>query len=550
MAKGSMSGRRKILCWMAGVFAGGVALLGLAFGVMIWLTNRPALPPELAQPPRALLAPPSEIKVGPKLPAGLAARPASIPNPQSGSRPRDYWPFLEETLRRDPSQEGIRLFLEIERHNDGGFTKSDPAVGQKNTGWQQVTVRPQPLSPRKNHWVPGEPLLPQMKSWLLEHQDRVELCVRFGEQARLPALPPGLVQFDFRYNYNFHYIMEILAAELARCRDEGNPARVRRIGRGLVNVISAFDRLARAFAEQSPDSYLAHLDYFYEGYGLNTLAAVVQCDSLTSEGLKTLRPMLAEVHRKVFLKEAKIDGYREEGLRLREQITEKLKAPWNSHYYLEQEWKIGAYRSDLSAGAIRLYDMPRPDRMAWDALRAMQEARAFKRVGPALLRQFDEYWPRLLEYGRPSYPVLMAQSPLNAPWKNSVSPLTKDILSAYGGQEVKESLIWIYRHEARLNLVRAAAEWRLDPRSAPGNAELDLSAERENPWRDPFTERPLHVEQTTTATLIYSLGPDQTDQHGRVPSEEVVIPPAKQLHMDRDKQPLFTQGDLALWLRR
>jgi hypothetical protein len=70
---------------------------------------------------------------------------------------------------------------------------------------------------------------------------------------------------------------------------------------------------------------------------------------------------------------------------------------------------------------------------------------------------------------------------------------------------------------ARQNLARVALTRSLDPEAMPPEIKDYFNTDQQNPWRDPFTEESFKlVEDEDGGTTIYSLGPDQEDQGGRI----------------------------------
>ena len=115
--------------------------------------------------------------------------------------------------------------------------------------------------------------------------------------------------------------------------------------------------------------------------------------------------------------------------------------------------------------------------------------------------------------------MLMVQQPLVSPWNDP--SLGKDLIRIYYGatmedqsKQLKRKVGYVIEGETKLNLLRAAVEWRLDHQSVPRNKNTDMAGDHENPWRDPFTEKPLQVDTASSPTLIWSLGPDLKDQKG------------------------------------
>ena len=67
-----------------------------------------------------------------------------------------------------------------------------------------------------------------------------------------------------------------------------------------------------------------------------------------------------------------------------------------------------------------------------------------------------------------------------------------------------------------MNLNRAALAWLADPATAIPTRDVDFEAILNNPWRDPFTAEMFLLDSLTSPTMIYSPGPDLTDDRGAV----------------------------------
>ncbi|MEN6626847.1 MAG: hypothetical protein ABFD69_11545 [Candidatus Sumerlaeia bacterium] len=68
-------------------------------------------------------------------------------------------------------------------------------------------------------------------------------------------------------------------------------------------------------------------------------------------------------------------------------------------------------------------------------------------------------------------------------------------------------------HENTVHLARVGLLWRLDRDKAKSIRGEKLT--RHNPWRDPFSEQPYFVEETSTGTLIYGQGWRLKPEDGR-----------------------------------
>lgn len=74
-------------------------------------------------------------------------------------------------------------------------------------------------------------------------------------------------------------------------------------------------------------------------------------------------------------------------------------------------------------------------------------------------------------------------------------------------------------HLCRLGAARRIESEKISSRSSGGFRERlkeESVGQGHGAWRDPFTGQPMRMDDESTPTLIYSLGPDRQDQHGAV----------------------------------
>jgi hypothetical protein len=160
--------------------------------------------------------------------------------------------------------------------------------------------------------------------------------------------------------------------------------------------------------------------------------------------------------------------------------------------------------------------VPRVDNMALTAVHAMLN----KSRAPRYLRECDEMQREAIRHARMTWPERAASGAWLWPRDNPF------LGSSYGNQMFGKppayaGLDRVFPAEARLNLLRAAIEWRLAPPDAKPDPAAMTIADHESPWRDPFAEAPLHANPLPGAgngggILLYSLGPDLQDQHGQI----------------------------------
>lgn len=69
--------------------------------------------------------------------------------------------------------------------------------------------------------------------------------------------------------------------------------------------------------------------------------------------------------------------------------------------------------------------------------------------------------------------------------------------------------------ENNMHLARVGLLLRTDPAKARTLHNEDLRGRPHHPWRDPFSEKPYQIEETTSGTLVYSLGFTLDPKDGR-----------------------------------
>lgn len=158
------------------------------------------------------------------------------------------------------------------------------------------------------------------------------------------------------------------------------------------------------------------------------------------------------------------------------------------------------------------YDVPIPkvSRIVTALVTAMRN----KRHSAEALRNFDRIWEHWIDNSKdaakkPDEGInpqdVMASFLFNTDYE--FNSLTANLPAAQISDPWRVS-------EARLELLRLGLRWRVDRGSTLAERAKDLGAEPNSPWRDPFTGRAMMLDDVTSPTLVYSLGPDRLDQHG------------------------------------
>ncbi|MFH0793067.1 MAG: hypothetical protein V2A74_03440 [bacterium] len=143
----------------------------------------------------------------------------------------------------------------------------------------------------------------------------------------------------------------------------------------------------------------------------------------------------------------------------------------------------------------------------------------FRNTFSEFLAGYDKWWGEVLEELEKPYPDIRKDI-----WREDPTFQWRIPLEI---PNVEWAFIRGLTAETRYNLLRAALEYGINPASAQAAQNVDFSADRKHRWRDPFTEEPLHVNESEDGPLFYSLGPDLKDQGGKIsydPTNGTVTP--------------------------
>lgn len=369
---------------------------------------------------------------------------------------------------------------------------------------------------RWDPWQGWTSLSSESLAWIRNHHALAEMSLAFEEQAQLPPRKanqsPSTLSKEMTWLRTNH---EVLFAEMLRRRMDGDLPGARCIAESMLMFTAMLDR--------QPERYFGIENFFEYTHWLLPLEWMVEHDALNDRARHTLRQLLTDWRRPRFGEQADEEKVREildRALKDRQEIIRILNSDWTSESYYHNGWGRADEEGYVAKVNLPLlhFDLPRWDRMLVDSLNAMRLATAIKHDGKNILSQFDQGVSRILHYPRMSYPEMLAR-----------------YLSEFGPSDFKmddktpyylKRFAWISmytlshkarqcRDEAQINLLLAALEVREGRRPPAGLAGADLRHDRQNLWRDTFSEKGLQFSDDTTTTLIYSLGPDLADQQGR-----------------------------------
>ncbi|MCE5231505.1 hypothetical protein LLG95_18155 [bacterium] len=445
--------------------------------------NHTRIPPELEKPPQIFLFQPqtTAITTTTSKAFGLHIIPAHRVRAETDTTNYDYPAFLEAELRDNPNLEGARKYLELSRWFKDANNREDLYefnIDREHGG---------------RLWNPGKPLPVAIADWLTSH---TELVARFIDFANTPGLPVRSIELiaadprpDAIPSIEYFTVLgvHVLSAEGERRVEAGDIAGAETAWRAAIQlsiIIGREPQYWRAYAVSEPLMAMARwLDR-----------------PITREQLLQLRAQLDEIHRSLFP-----PGGHSEYMRLycsaqRKELIASLNQPWNSRVF-GWDFKDRYHEFFLSTSFV---EVPRLDVMAYRAALAIKT----KSRGAQIVREFDQNIAELTRMMTAPWAEIVRRPPVLKidRWAEDYYRGFVSFRAPYHAPRMSALL-----YETRFNLFRAAVEHKLNSQPPP------RIADRESPWRDPYTELPLQTIETTSHTLrIYSPGPDLIDQHAQI----------------------------------
>lgn len=411
----------------------------------------------------------------------------------NGMAAEDYDEFLKEELQERPELTGAKQYLDLNRRwSDKEQRKIFDSFDSES-----------PL--RGYNWIPGKPLPRATADWLTAHSDIVGQVLAFGEGPGLPARSIEMLLRDDDHNPTsipnrtlLAVGQRILAAEAERRVESNDLAGAERYWNAAIRISMNLESEANIFL-MLPAVSQNHVIYTPMGRAFE--------NGMPREMLARWQATLARVHRTIhrpgWMAMDRLLRYPAE----RKMAIEMLNQPWRSSTF---QWDVN------SAGKFYYYhfdfhgaDLPRLDRMVKPALRALR----YKQNIETYLNEFDGVHEEAMRRVMMTWPERMRCGPF--PWPKD-NPLFKgDYMPRQGPLIGTQETVLV--SETRLNLLRSAIECKLTSSSEARKLIPTEIKDRESPWRDPFTEKPLRASEGTTETLrIYSLGPDIVDDRARI----------------------------------
>lgn len=367
--------------------------------------------------------------------------------------------------------------------------------------WDDRGHRWQPPFP--SQWTPGEGTLAPESCEALQREVRLLDCVRaiaLREPYSNDVIVPRSAE-EIRKRRIGHDAGEFLAAE-GRCRLEAGES------------FGALEDYLLLFRPA--------IDLREEGWAL--IAEWLRTNVPSPEERREILGALGDVPARVSSRKAMLHAsIQAEFEASRSQALSLFTLPWDDPVF---SWRTRDKRNSdfylqVPVGSLSL-PLPRPDKFISDARGAMWR----RTNGDQFIQLFDSAWSDFFDLMEKPYPALAAPArnggvPKLAPWAETWSEKWRIGAKLFPGASngafdaaVCERLIPLLKIEARENLLRVALDLVENPSAALRMREAEGV---KSYWRDPFSEKPLLVDDPTSPTLVWSVGPDLIDRKGRNP---------------------------------
>lgn len=197
-------------------------------------------------------------------------------------------------------------------------------------------------------------------------------------------------------------------------------------------------------------------------------------------------------------------------LQRRRGLVELLDRSWYKDPYFDPKIGPNDYLS-------KQLDIPNPTKL----LAASVEAMTTKAGSAEELKKYDRDFTKVLELTQLSYPERFAK--YGACAKKSETGDDKFLPGQY--QYYLGDMFAMT--ETPVHLIRVGIMWRIDQQRTRALRSEYMLGKTHHPWRDPYSEKPCIMNETTTCTLIYSVGPymnttiDKIRYHG---NPRIILP--------------------------
>lgn len=455
-------------------------------------------------------------KVSPEvrtIPPQLASR-HGIPVPPSAVDKIHRPPFGQSL----PSYEPYERFLKRACEKDGSL--EEPAALYKKISAELEQIKPPGLSPLfeergEDAWRPGDGPLPEKVSKCVsEHAELSDDLRRLFEMKPLPT--PSMkdvigalsnstpILFPFSNILPYSCRIRFLAAGGRQRLEDGDAS-------GALNDYLQLIQLLRKYAPIFGRSGF-HPASIWITRACRLIVEWLEHTPATEEQENLILGELGTLRNGDALEKSAIMDEIEFQYLFDRQATilEFDLSPWYSPTF---GWDPGtpydSYYFELGRGNNKL-PLPRLDRFLADAFRAMQ----LKQNSSEIIRDSDAEWAKSLEEARGPYPAARAAAERRQTefvlqkWGRD---LTHNPLTTNAYAILDSFLLQPLLARAEVDLLETALRLRENP--AKTFAERD-GATSKSYWHDPFSEQTLLVDDPTSPTLVWSVGPDAHDQKG------------------------------------
>lgn len=484
----------KIILVTGSILAILLAVIGIAFLIASHLANTTRLPPELLQPSIGLVLAPPE-KAHPATP--VAALPQDVL--EKINTLEDY---LRARLARERINPAITLYLEALKHYEGeGIRK------------KAEDARILYIHDRVN---------PQQALFFREQAGFFDLMHRLTQAGTVPAPDPAEAQTIYKNTAFFKSgnlfllnAIRILTNYALWRAEEGDYASCRQ---GLLDALR--------LVEQLPGNP-GIIGLAIKNGSLMGIQEVVQTCvekfKFPSAELRELEPALEDAER-VLLSPDRPRREMFESCRLERGpvVAAMASGTWRRKefgWFADEMPQYYWLNFHLWRG--RTLRVPHVFAYAKDAVRAIHN----RRHAPEALRNYDRFYRLEIE----SSERFINGQPDTADWSH-VENYSSFIfpLDAKSAQDLHEANLSQIAGKyllasAYMHLCRLGVAWRLDPHKTLARRNEDFRNDPFHPWRDPYNGKTLQMIETTSQTMIYSLGEDRKDQGGSEKSDDVVI---------------------------
>lgn len=458
------------------------AALCLAYPLCVFNLNHRHVPPELKEPPREIARMAETFRASRSAPRSPSLK-SRIDAATSASLAKclEKGDYLAYRLTLDSGNPGSALLLRIKQQmeplRDEIYTRIFPEDSYINQDCE--LVRPDiPWDPTKSD------VSAEQARWLESHRDLLDLITRYCQtDGPTPLTAEECLQLEQKRVINWAdlYWKCVLMAKT-------------NVTRECARLVSAAGKwaLQRGDAERAQRRCQELLTLNLET-GLARLEQWIESAVMPLPDAQGLLARLDQVKREQMTRAVYTSHLIDHYLVDRSDALGLLNRPFKP-----EEW--GHSPDDLYLCRFGPVKIPKPlfFFIMYEELRA-----------PSRIQALDGEWQEGLDMMQLPWPQVPAQTPCvhYSAYDDPCGP--------ENGDTFRSRMESALRLETRLNLVRAALCLLQDPRAAANAQNLNFKDDPHHPWRDPFTERPFRVIESTTQTLIYSLGPDLADQHGK-----------------------------------